>query len=93
MDLMSASEEALSLDNPRLKETSFILWSNLSKVYHEQFDHFLPGVFKGLFSSLELEEEEIELPGVDASQLGDGAIVIGGQGSRDSGRYHHRHWR
>ncbi|QGI80885.1 hypothetical protein CEK25_007614 [Fusarium fujikuroi] len=79
MDLMSASEEALSLDNPRLKETSFILWSNLSKVYHEQFDHFLPGVFKGLFSSLELEEEEIELPGVDASQLGDGAIVVGGK--------------
>jgi hypothetical protein len=79
MDLMSASEEALGLDNPRLKETSFILWSNLSKVYHEQFDHFLPGVFKGLFSSLELEEEEIELPGVDASQLGDGAIVVGGK--------------
>lgn len=79
MDLMAASEEALHLDNPRLKETSFILWSNLSKVYHEQFDHFLPGVFKGLLSSLELEEEEIELPGVDASQLGDGAIVVGGK--------------
>lgn len=79
MDLMKASEEALNLDNPRLKETSFILWSNLSKVYHEQFDHFLEGVFKGLFASLELEEEEIELPGIDASQLGDGAIVVGGK--------------
>ncbi|KAH7242575.1 armadillo-type protein [Fusarium tricinctum] len=79
MDLMAASEEALSLDNPRLKETSFILWSNLSKVYHEQFDHFLPGVFKGLYSSLELEEEEIDLPGVDAAQLGDGSIVVGGK--------------
>ncbi|KAM5356815.1 hypothetical protein ACJ41O_003461 [Fusarium nematophilum] len=79
MDLMKASEEALGLENPRLKETSFILWSNLSKVYHEQFDHFLSGVFKGLFASLELEEEEIELPGVDASQLGDGAIVVGGK--------------
>lgn len=79
MDLMAASEEALHLDNPRLKETSFILWSNLSKVYHEQFDHFLSGVFKGLFDSLELEEEEIEIPGIDASQLGDGAIVVGGK--------------
>ncbi|CAM1505853.1 Fc.00g114900.m01.CDS01 [Cosmosporella sp. VM-42] len=79
MDLMTASEEALSLDNPRLKETSFILWSNLSKVYHEQFDHFLPGVFKGLFASLELEDEEIEIPGLDASQLGEGAIVVGGK--------------
>lgn len=79
MDLMKASEEALSLDNPRLKETSFILWSNLSKVYHEQFDHFLEGVFQGIFASLELEEEEIEVPGLDPSQLEDGTIVIGGK--------------
>lgn len=79
MDLMTASEEALNLDNPRLKETSFILWSNLSKVYKDHFDHFLGGAFKGLFSSLELEEEEIDLPGVDASQLTDGAIVVGGK--------------
>lgn len=79
MDLMEASEEALHLDNPRLKETSFILWSNLSKVYGTQFDHFLEGVFKGIFNSLELEEEEIDLPGVDPSQLGEGSIIIGGK--------------
>ncbi|KJZ71724.1 hypothetical protein HIM_08866 [Hirsutella minnesotensis 3608] len=81
MDLMKASEEALSLDNPRLKETSFILWSNLSKVYREQFNHFLEGVFKGIFASLELEEE-IDLPGIDPSQLsklGDGALVVDGK--------------
>ncbi|KAK7418458.1 hypothetical protein QQX98_003950 [Neonectria punicea] len=79
INLMQASEEALHLDNPRLKETSFILWSNLSKVYHEQFDHFLAGVFKGLFDSLELEEEELEIPGIDASQLQDGHVVVGGK--------------
>ena len=79
MDLMKASEEALSLDNPRLKETSFILWSNLSRVYGTQFDHFLEGVFSGIFASLQLEEEEIDLPGVDPSQLNDGAVVIGGK--------------
>ncbi|KAK8919798.1 putative importin subunit beta-4 [Metarhizium anisopliae] len=77
VDLMKASEEALHLDNPRLKETSFILWSNLSKVYGTDFDHFLEGVFKGLFASLELEEEEIDLPGVDPSQLAEGAIIGG----------------
>ncbi|TWU74985.1 hypothetical protein ED733_005787 [Metarhizium rileyi] len=77
LDLMKASEEALHLDNPRLKETSFILWSNLSKVYGTDFDHFLEGVFKGLFASLELEEEEINLPGVDPSQLAEGAIIGG----------------
>ncbi|KAF4504441.1 hypothetical protein G6O67_007891 [Ophiocordyceps sinensis] len=83
MDLMKASEEALSLDNPRLKETSFILWSNLSKVYREQFDHFLEGVFTGIFASLELVEEEIDLPGIDVSQLSDlvvdGALVVDGK--------------
>ncbi|KAJ2968293.1 hypothetical protein NQ176_g9252 [Zarea fungicola] len=79
MDLMKASEEALHLDNPRLKETSFILWSSLSKVYQDQFGHFLDGVFKGLFASLDLEEEEIDLPGVDAALLGEGSIVVGGK--------------
>jgi hypothetical protein len=79
MKLMEASEEALSLDNPRLKETSFILWSNLSKVYKEEFNHFLQGAFTGLYQSLELQDEEIDLPGVDAAQLGDGSIVVGGK--------------
>jgi hypothetical protein len=77
VDLMKASEEALHLENPRLKETSFILWSNLSKVYGTDFDHFLDGIFKGIFASLELEEEEIDLPGVDPSKLAEGAIIGG----------------
>ncbi|KAL2016780.1 hypothetical protein VTK56DRAFT_2993 [Thermocarpiscus australiensis] len=61
MDLMRSSEEALQLDNSRLRESSFILWSSLAKVYEKNFAAFLPGVFKGLFQSLELEEEEIKL--------------------------------
>ncbi|KOS22084.1 putative importin subunit beta-4 [Escovopsis weberi] len=79
MDLMKASEEALGLENPRLKETTFILWSNLSKVYREQFDHFLGGVFQGIFASLELEEEELDIPGIDPSQIENGTIVVGGK--------------
>ncbi|KAH6609914.1 importin subunit beta-4 [Trichoderma cornu-damae] len=79
MDLMKASEEALGLDNPRLKETSFILWSNLSKVYREQFEHFLDGVFKGIFASLELEEEELDIADIDSSHLDNGSVVIGGK--------------
>ena len=59
--LMEASEEALRLDNSRLRESSFILWSSLAKVYEKNFSPFLPGVFKGLFQSLELEEAEITL--------------------------------
>ncbi|KAL2200108.1 armadillo-type protein [Corynascus similis CBS 632.67] len=61
VDLMRSSEEALQLDNSRLKESSFILWSALAKVYEREFAPFLPVVFKGLFESLKLEEEEIKL--------------------------------
>ncbi len=61
VDLMRSSEEALQLDNSRLRESSFILWSALAKVYEKDFAPFLPGVFTGLFESLKLEEEEIKL--------------------------------
>ncbi|EAQ85470.1 hypothetical protein CHGG_09484 [Chaetomium globosum CBS 148.51] len=61
VDLMRSSEEGLQLDNSRLKESSFIMWSSLAKIYEKEFAPFLPGVFKGLFDSLRLEEEEIKL--------------------------------
>jgi importin-4 len=79
MELMKASEEALGLDNARLKETSFILWSSLSKVYGEQFAHFLPGVFKSLLESLTLEEQEIAIDGLTAEQAAEEIMVIGGK--------------
>lgn len=61
VDLMRSSEEALHLDNSRLRESSFILWGALAKVYEREFAPFLPGAFSGLFESLKLEEEEIKL--------------------------------
>jgi hypothetical protein len=61
VDLMRSSVEALHLDNSRLRESSFILWSSLAKVYEKEFAPFLPDVFNGLFESLKLEEEEIKL--------------------------------
>ncbi|OLN87098.1 putative importin subunit beta-4 [Colletotrichum chlorophyti] len=79
LDLMKASEEALHLDNARLKETSFILWSSLSKVYGSEFAHFLPGVFKGLFDCLELEEEELSIPGLTEDDLPEGLLLAGGK--------------
>ncbi|KAK4228680.1 armadillo-type protein [Podospora fimiseda] len=62
LDVMAASHEALKLGNTRLKESSFILWSCLAKVYEKEFATFLPPVFQGLFESLELEEEDVVLP-------------------------------
>ncbi|CCU75291.1 Karyopherin-like protein [Blumeria hordei DH14] len=65
-DLMQASEEGLHLGHPRLRETSYILWSTLAKVYGLEFNPYLEGVVKGLFESLEQTETEDQL------DLGDG---------------------
>ncbi|KAG9248048.1 armadillo-type protein [Calycina marina] len=77
--LMQASEEALHLGHPRLKETSYILWSTLSKVYEEKFTTYLEGVVKGLWESLEQEEaeNEIELGEHAADLLGQEVIIAG----------------
>jgi importin-4 len=75
MPLMRSSEEALNLDDSRLKESSFILWSALAKVYEHDFAEFLPGVFKGLSASLELEEEEVTLELTEEEQ----GIIAGAQ--------------
>ena len=82
LDLMKATEEALNLGNPRLRETSFILWSSLAKVYGVEFKPFLAGVFKGLFDSLELEEEEVVLELTEEEQAivgGTEEVIAGGK--------------
>ncbi|KAK4655064.1 hypothetical protein QC762_405040 [Podospora pseudocomata] len=61
VDIMQSSHEGLHLDNTRLRESSFILWSSLAKVYGKEFAPFLPDVFQALFNSLQLEEEEMVL--------------------------------
>lgn len=80
MPLLLASEKALELGNARLRETTFILWSQLSRVYDGNLGDSLQGIFKGLFDSLELDEEdlEFELPG-EIEGLVDGQIVLGGK--------------
>ena len=60
-DLMKASEEALHLNDPRLRETSYILWSTMSRVYEEDFAKYLPGAVKGLQDCLEQEETDFQL--------------------------------
>ncbi|KAI1760104.1 importin beta-4 subunit-like protein [Hypoxylon sp. FL1150] len=80
MPLLMASEKALHLDNPRLRETTFILWSQLATVYEGDLGEPLAGIFKGLFDSLELEEEEVELDVPEEQQgLVDEDIVVQGK--------------
>lgn len=59
--LMEATEEGLHLDHPKLKETSYLFWSAMAKVYGTDFKPFLDGVTKGLFESLDLPEHEIDV--------------------------------
>jgi hypothetical protein len=78
--LMQASEEALHLDHPRLRETSYILWSTMAKLYKEEFTPFLDGVVKGLYESLEQEESDLEVElGEEASDLIGKEVVIEGK--------------
>ncbi|XDG05901.1 hypothetical protein ABKA04_005516 [Annulohypoxylon sp. FPYF3050] len=58
LPLLVASEKALHLGNPRLRETTFILWSQLATVYEGDLGDSLAGIFKGLFDCLEQEEED-----------------------------------
>ena len=78
--LMSASEEGLHLDHPRLRETSYILWSTLAKVYEEDFTPFLAGVVKGLLECLDQEESDFEVElGEEAKDLLGQEVVIAGK--------------
>jgi importin-4 len=78
--LMHASEEALHLDHPRLRESSFILWSTMAKLYKEEFTHFLDGVVKGLYESLEQEESDLEVElGEEGADLVGKEVVIEGK--------------
>lgn len=78
--LMQASEEALKLDHSRLKESTYILWGSLAKVYEEDFAPFLGGVVNGLFECIDQEEGELEV------QLGDSAKDLAGKEVTIAGR-------
>lgn len=78
--LMQASEEALHLGHPRLRETSYILWSTLAKVYEEEFTPFLDGVVKGLLECLDQEESDLEVElGEEAKDLLGQEVIIAGK--------------
>lgn len=78
--LMRASEEALHLDHSRLKESTYILWGAISKVYGEDFKPFLEGVVKGLTACIEQEEADLEVElGSSAKDLVGQEVSIAGQ--------------
>lgn len=78
--LMEATEESVQLDDSRLKESTYLLWGALAKVYGIDFKPFLSGVVKGLLGSLEQEENEFEVEvGEEAADLIGQEVTIAGK--------------
>ncbi|RJE24107.1 HEAT repeat protein [Aspergillus sclerotialis] len=78
--LMRATEEALHLDHSRLKESTYIFWGAMSKVYAEHFSPFLDGVIKGLFACIEQDETDLEVSLSDAAKdLVGQEVTLGGK--------------
>lgn len=59
-NLMDAAYEALNLGHPRLKETSFMFFSAMARVYEEDFGPFMEKVLDALFESLDQEETDMD---------------------------------
>lgn len=78
--LMQASGDALNLGHSRLKETTYIFWGSMSKVYGEDFAPFLDGVVKGLFNCIDQEEADLDV------ELGEQAKDLIGQEVTIAGR-------
>ena len=80
LPLMQATEEGLHLGHSRLKETSFLFWGDIAKVYEANFKTFLPGVVKALFESLQQEETDLEVEvGEEAADLVGKEVQIAGK--------------
>lgn len=78
--LMQATVEGLDLDHPKLKETSYLFWAMMARVYKADFKRYLKGVLSKLFESLQTEESDIELDlGDEVGELAGKEITIGGK--------------
>lgn len=76
--LMHSTEEGLTMNNPRLKETSYLFWATMAKVYGEDFKPYLAGVVKTIFECLEQEESEVDLA-ITNTDLVDAELKVGGK--------------
>lgn len=78
--LMRATEEALHLGHSRCKESTYIFWGAMAKVYVEHFSPFLDGVVKGLFACIEQDESDLEVSlGESAKDLAGQEVNVGGK--------------
>ena len=76
--LMQSAEEGLHLGHPRLRETSFMFFSTIARLYGEEFSPFLKMTTDALFTTLEQDEhDEDDEDGEITSQI----VSVGAEGS------------
>ena len=77
--LMDATGNALHLDHPKLKETSYLFWGCMAKVYGSKFSVFLATVMKSLFESVEADESDLDADAFEGTDLTGKEVTIGGK--------------
>lgn len=73
--LMKSVEESLTLGHPRLRETAFMFFGTVARIYGEEFTPFLPIATEALFSSLEQEEIDEDF---DEAEIASKIVSMGG---------------
>jgi HEAT repeat protein len=81
--LMHSAEESLHLGHPRMKETSFMFFATIAKIYGEEFRPFLEGTTRALFESLAQPETDDFEDGEIAAKII--SLGMGGQKTDVSG--------
>jgi hypothetical protein len=82
--LMQSADESLQLGHSRLRESSFMLFSTIAKIYGKDFEPFLEGCTNALFQSLEQDETDIDFADAEiASRVV--SIGLGNQRTEVSG--------
>ena len=77
--MMTTTVEGMSLGSPRLRETAFLFWGDMFKVYEADFDSYLPGVMQKLFECLDQEESTVTFElGSEAADLVGKEVNIAG---------------
>ena len=77
--MMTTTVDGMSLGSPRLRETAFLFWSDMAKVYKDGFKPFIPGIAGSLLESLEQEESAVNIElGAEAVDLVGKEVKVGG---------------
>lgn len=83
-DLMKAAFEGLTLENPRLRESSFIFFGVMAQVFEDEFAGYLPQVVPALVASCQQSESDefiTDEDGVGAKAAAQAAVEAFASGS------------